>query len=62
MRLTKTLCAQHLGWHFKKHWLVQGKRVPKETGAAAELLKRGVQVKNPEEPSWREGLPTLRME
>ncbi|XP_016931425.4 large ribosomal subunit protein mL37 [Drosophila suzukii] len=49
MRLTKTLCAQHLGWHFKKHWLVQGKRVPKETGAAAELLKRGVQVKNPED-------------
>ncbi|XP_016959775.1 39S ribosomal protein L37, mitochondrial [Drosophila biarmipes] len=49
MRLTKTLCAQHLGWHFKKHWLVQGKRVPKETGAAAELLKLGVKVKNPED-------------
>ncbi|XP_017133446.1 39S ribosomal protein L37, mitochondrial [Drosophila elegans] len=49
MRLTKTLCAQHIGWHFKKHWLVQGKRVPKETGAVAELLKLGVEVKNPED-------------
>ncbi|XP_017057390.1 39S ribosomal protein L37, mitochondrial [Drosophila ficusphila] len=49
MRLTNKLCAQHIGWHFKKHWLVQGKRVPKETGAAAELLKLGVQVKNPED-------------
>ncbi|XP_032578899.1 39S ribosomal protein L37, mitochondrial [Drosophila sechellia] len=49
MRLTNTLCAQHIGWHFKKHWLVQGRRVPKETGAAAELLKLGVLVKNPED-------------
>ncbi|KAH8342123.1 hypothetical protein KR059_012603 [Drosophila kikkawai] len=49
MRLTNTLCAQHIGWHFKKHWLVQGKRVPKETGAAAELLKLAVAVKSPED-------------
>ncbi|KAH8382714.1 hypothetical protein KR009_004906 [Drosophila setifemur] len=49
MRLTNKLCAQHIGWHFKKHWLVQGKRVPKETGAAAELLKLGIVVKSPED-------------
>ncbi|KRF99937.1 uncharacterized protein Dwil_GK27784 [Drosophila willistoni] len=49
MRLTNKLCAQHIGWHFKKHWLVQGKRVPRETGAAAELQRLGVQVKSPEE-------------
>ncbi|XP_064540659.1 large ribosomal subunit protein mL37-like [Drosophila montana] len=49
MRLTNKLYAQHIGWHFKKHWQVQGRRVPKETGAAAELLKTGIQLKTPEE-------------
>ncbi|KAH8306456.1 hypothetical protein KR018_011842 [Drosophila ironensis] len=49
MRLTNRLCAQHIGWHFKKHWQVQGRRVPKETGATAELLKLGVNVRTPEE-------------
>jgi len=49
MRLTNKLYAQHIGWHFKKHWQVQGRRVPKETGAAAELLKMGLQVKSTEE-------------
>ncbi|ALC46851.1 mRpL37 [Drosophila busckii] len=49
MRLTNKLFAQHIGWHFKKHWQVQGRRVPRETGAAAELLKFGIQVKSPEE-------------
>lgn len=49
MRLTNKLYAQHIGWHFKKHWQVQGRRVPRETGAAAELLKMGIQVKTPDE-------------
>lgn len=49
MRLTNKLCAQHIGWHFKKHWQVQGRRVPRETGAAAELLKMGIRVKTPDE-------------
>ncbi|XP_034475449.1 39S ribosomal protein L37, mitochondrial [Drosophila innubila] len=49
MRLTNKLYAQHIGWHFKKHWQVQGRRVPKETGAAAELLKMGLQVKSTDE-------------
>ncbi|XP_003736663.2 39S ribosomal protein L37, mitochondrial [Drosophila pseudoobscura] len=47
MRLTNQLCAQHIGWHFKKHWLIQGKRVPRETGAAAELLRLSAQVRTP---------------
>ncbi|XP_034663043.1 39S ribosomal protein L37, mitochondrial [Drosophila subobscura] len=49
MRLTNRLCAQHIGWHFKKHWLVQGKRVPRETGAAAELLRLAVPVRTPDD-------------
>ncbi|KAH8358492.1 hypothetical protein KR093_000471 [Drosophila rubida] len=49
MRLTNKLYAQHIGWHFKKHWQVQGRRVPKDTGAAADLLKMGVQVKTSED-------------
>ncbi|XP_032592782.1 39S ribosomal protein L37, mitochondrial [Drosophila grimshawi] len=49
MRLTNKLYAQHIGWHFKKHWQVQGRRVPKDTGAAAELIKLGIQVKSPED-------------
>lgn len=49
MRLTNKLYAQHIGWHFKKHWQVQGRRVPRETGAAAELFKLGIQVKPTDE-------------
>lgn len=49
MRFTNKLCAQHLGWMFKKHWQVQGKRVARDTGAASELAKLGIVVKNPEE-------------
>ncbi|XP_030243611.1 39S ribosomal protein L37, mitochondrial [Drosophila navojoa] len=49
MRITNKLYAQHIGWHFKKHWQVQGRRVPRDTGAAAELLKMGIQVKTPDE-------------
>ncbi|XP_054733072.1 39S ribosomal protein L37, mitochondrial [Anastrepha obliqua] len=46
MRLTNKLYAQHLGWTFKKHWIVQSKRTPRDTGAAAELKKIGVSVKD----------------
>lgn len=46
MRLTRRLCAQHLDWMFKKHWQVQGKRVPRDSGAISELQKVGIQVKD----------------
>lgn len=49
MRLTSRLNAQHLGWTFKKHWQLQGKRTPIDTGALKELEKFGVQVKDAED-------------
>lgn len=49
MRFTNKLCAQHLGWMFKKHWQVQGKRVARDTGAAAELTRLGIDVHNPQD-------------
>ncbi|XP_037955988.1 39S ribosomal protein L37, mitochondrial [Teleopsis dalmanni] len=47
MRLTSKLYAQHLGWMFKKHWQVQGKKVVHDTGAQAELEKLGIAVVDP---------------
>lgn len=44
MRVTQVLRAQHLGFMFKKHWLVQGKRVPRDSGAKAVLEARGIEV------------------
>ncbi|XP_052888632.1 39S ribosomal protein L37, mitochondrial isoform X2 [Anopheles moucheti] len=39
----------HIGFHFKKHWLQQGKRVPLSTGAEEELAARGIVVVEPKE-------------
>lgn len=44
MRLTQALRAQHLGHMFKKHWLVQGRRTPKDSGAKAILAARNIEV------------------
>lgn len=44
MRLTQALRAQHLGHMFKKHWLVQGRRTPQDSGAKAALEARNIQV------------------
>ncbi|XP_062555418.1 large ribosomal subunit protein mL37 [Armigeres subalbatus] len=50
MRFTAVLLRQHIGFHFKKHWIVQGKRVPNDTGAQAELAAHGLPVvENPSE-------------
>ncbi|XP_019541947.3 large ribosomal subunit protein mL37 [Aedes albopictus] len=49
MRFSAVLLRQHIGFHFKKHWIVQGKRVPAETGAQAELAARGIPVVDPNE-------------
>lgn len=44
MRLTSALYAQHGGFMFKRHWLIQGRRVPRDTGAKATLEKQGIPV------------------
>lgn len=49
MRFTAVLLRQHIGFHFKKHWIIQGKRLPSETGAQAELAARGIPVLDPNE-------------
>ena len=47
MRLTNVLCRQHIGFMFKKHWRIQGKRTPMETVAKSELLAKNIIVKDP---------------
>lgn len=44
MRVTQVLRAQHLGFMFKKHWIVQGKRVPRDSGAQNQLQAQGIEV------------------
>lgn len=44
MRLTGVLYRQHAGFMFKRHWLVQGRRVPQDTGAKAALESQGIPV------------------
>lgn len=44
MRLTITLLKQHNHRMFRKHWLVQGKRVPLDMKSEESLLKKGVQI------------------
>lgn len=44
MRPTQVLRAQHLGFMFKKHWLVQGRRTPKDSGAKAFLEAQNIEV------------------
>lgn len=54
MRLNVVLRRQHIGRMFKKHWIVQGQRVPQETGAEAELAARNVLVHDPKEVTKEE--------
>ncbi|CAG9860222.1 unnamed protein product [Phyllotreta striolata] len=49
MRITPVLLKQHLGWHFYKHWVVQGKVKPLETGATAILKSKGIPVYDPKD-------------
>ena len=49
MRITQTLCRQHIGFMFKQHWKLQGKRRIQETGAASALISKGIEIKDPNE-------------
>ncbi|XP_063627943.1 large ribosomal subunit protein mL37 [Cydia splendana] len=44
MRITQVLNRQHIGFMFKKHWKIQGNRVPIESGVADKLKAKGIPV------------------
>lgn len=46
MRITAALCRQHIGTMFKRHWQIQGKRIPHKTNAFLALEKKGVPIVN----------------
>jgi hypothetical protein len=48
MRITATLNRQHIGFMFKQHWKVQGKRKIQETNATS-FLPKGIKVADPNE-------------
>lgn len=59
MRLSQVLNRQHIGFMFKKHWVVQGKRVPIDTGVEDVLKAKGIPVEDAlefikDEPKERE--------
>lgn len=58
MRLTQVLNRQHIDFMFKKHWLVQGKRVPIDSGVEKHLKAKGITVEDAlefvKEPEVRE--------
>lgn len=59
MRLSQVLNRQHIDFMFKQHWLVQGKRVPIDTGLEQQLKAKGIKVEDAlefvkEDPQIRE--------
>lgn len=44
MRVTGALYRQHAGFMFKRHWLIQGRRIPQDTGSKAALERQGIPV------------------
>lgn len=57
MKLTVILFRQHIGWHFKKHWRVQGKRKITETSALKILKQNGIPVYEPKDILGKKQLP-----
>lgn len=49
MKVTQVLHKQHIYKMFVKHWMIQGKKVPRDTGAHKALLERGIAVHQPED-------------
>ncbi|CAK1550550.1 unnamed protein product [Leptosia nina] len=61
MKLSRVLYAQHIGFMFKKHWVIQGKRVPIDSGVEQYLKEKGINVEDAlefvkEKPELRERL------
>lgn len=46
MKLSQVLLRQHIDFMFKRHWLVQGKRVPVNTGIEEYLKEKGIPVED----------------
>lgn len=46
MKLSQVLFRQHIDFMFKRHWLVQGKRVPIDTGIEEYLKEKGIPVED----------------
>lgn len=46
MRLSPVLNRQHIGFMFKNHWLVQGKRVPIDFHIEDYLKSKGIKVED----------------
>lgn len=46
MRLTPVLNRQHIGFMFKKHWVVQGRRVPIDTHIEEYIKAKGIKVED----------------
>lgn len=46
MKLSQVLNRQHIGFMFKKHWIIQGKRVPIDTGVEDYLKAKGIPVED----------------
>lgn len=49
MRITATLNRQHIGFMFKQHWKIQGKRKIQDTNVVASFLPKGIKVNDPNE-------------
>lgn len=49
MKITQVLCKHHIGWFFKKHWHVQGRKKPVKSNIVQSLENRGITVYQPED-------------
>ncbi|KAF2901428.1 hypothetical protein ILUMI_04752 [Ignelater luminosus] len=59
MKFTAVLFRQHIGWHFKKHWHLQGKRRIIDTNAVKTLKQRGIPVYEPKDILGKKELPLI---
>ncbi|XP_068894590.1 large ribosomal subunit protein mL37 [Tenebrio molitor] len=49
MRLSRQLCKQHIGWHFKTLWATKSARKIEDTGVKKLLTEKGIPVVRPED-------------